>query len=253
LIGMTTTTTAVATVDDAADQKGPVAAYGSYASTRNLVERMRKNGVPPVLDRSFFGGLSGSLIAQQRGALRFLGLIDAEFKPTEVMHTIADARDEADALLVLKGAAESAYAEQVALAKLNGTHGQLVESLRKTGLTGSTVQRAIGYYLAITDDLGLPKSPHFRRVTSTPSNSTTTRKPAKPRRAPRKDKLNSPDLTDPPPTTTPTTAEAQKAKYIEMLMGIAAKTDDATAQKDVLDRIERALGLAAPGGTQGSG
>lgn len=240
----------VVAAHDVNRKKLPVPAYGSYAGMKSQITRMRENGVPPILDRSFFGSISGSLVAQIRGQLRFLGLIDAEFKPTSTLRAI-EGTDDAQAKEMLKRAAEQAYATQVALAQQNGTHGQLVDSFKKAGLTGETINRAIAFYLALTEDLGLPKSPHFKKASSSASKPSTPRRPRQPRPKPNPNLLaagGTGSATIIAPAPAGTSADAQKASYVAMLIELAQKSDDPDAQRDMLDRIERALGLAAPGG-----
>lgn len=222
-------------------------AYGSYPSLMKIIDRMQQHGIPPVLDRSFFGNQSGSLTAQQRGSLRFLNLIDADFRPTDEMKMLV-LSDEEGRKDILRQLAKEAYADQLKLAEINGTQGQLAESFRKMGITGSTVDRAISFFLTLAEDLGLPTSPHFKKIASQPANGS------RPRR--RKTAAKGVTPAPPPPADqappTAMSAEAQKASYVQMLMDLAKGAEDDN-QKDLLDRIERALGLAAQGGIQGSG
>lgn len=233
------------TADEGESRIAP--AYGSYPSLIKIVDKMKEHGIPPVLDRSFFGNQSGSLTAQQRGSLRFLGLIDADYRPTDEMTLLVEA-DEAGRKEILRELAMKAYAEQVKLAQVNGTQGQLADSFRKLGITGSTVERAISFYLTLAEDLGLPTSSHFKKIATPAANGT------RPRRRKPATKAAAPAA---PPPSAPAAAPAlspdvQKASYVQMLMELA-KANDGEGQKDLLDRIERALGLAAQGGDQGSG
>src|SRR5262245_45725179 len=62
--------------DTTEDVRGISVPYMSFQGFRSLLDRLRREGLPQVFDRSFFGEVSGSLIAQIRGTLRFFDLID---------------------------------------------------------------------------------------------------------------------------------------------------------------------------------
>lgn len=228
--------------DEAAGGRPDQAPYVTFSRFTSLLDRLRSDGHPPqVFDQSFFNGQSGSLTAQQRGALKFLGLIDDERRPTDTLRELVSA-DEVDAKILLKMVAEQKYAEQIALG-MDATRGQLAEMFRDRGLTGETVNKAIGFFVALAEFTEIPISPHFRKGAASTGTST--------RRSPRRRK---PIVGPTPPVTpvvqqatTPTSAEAQRAAYINMLMEMAQKTGESgTVQTDLLNRIERALGFADP-------
>lgn len=54
------------------------------------------------------------------------------------------------------------YACQLDLAEQNATSQMLFESFAGHGYTGSTLRKAIVFYLSLVEYLGLPNSPHFR-------------------------------------------------------------------------------------------
>lgn len=211
---------------------GTTAPYMSFKGFTTLIEKCAAEGIPGVFDRSYFGNQSGSLTAQIRGTLRYFDLIDEQYVPNGDFKTLVES-DEDDRKEYLKMLAESKYADALALGN-NATSGQLAKTFNDRGITGATVDKAIGFFLGLTDYVGIETSPHFkkRRVTSSAS---------------RKRKQKAAPVVEPvhpaPHTPKATTAEQQKAKYVEMLMAMAEKgAADGNVQIELLDRIERALG-----------
>lgn len=226
----------LATVADGGDEQprgAPASApYMSYRGFKGFLEKFAEpNGLPARLDKSYFNGASGSLVAQVRGTLKYFDLIDDAYEPTDMLREIINAA-EADQRDFLKMIFEEKYADALALNK-NATAGQLAEVFRTRGISGATVQKAISFFLSMAEDVGVEVSSHFR--TGRAVSTSTPRK-----RAAKKTAVK--DVAPPaPPAPRVTSAEAQKAKYIDMLMELASKGD--TPQADLLDRIERALNI----------
>lgn len=78
--------------------------YISYTTFRNVLGNFREIGIPPSIDKSAFPTLSGGVQSQVLLALRSLGLIDGEDKPTVRLQEIVAAFETdayADALEVI--------------------------------------------------------------------------------------------------------------------------------------------------------
>lgn len=220
-------------VDDAKQQPAS-APYMSYKGFQNYLTRFSEEGLPDRFDGTYFGNASGSLVAQVRGTLRYLDLIDEDKLPTELLKTLADA-DEGVRKQYLKMIFEEKYADALVLSQ-NATAGQLADVFRARGLSGATVQKAITFFLGMAEDVGVDLSPHFKKGRVSAGNGSTRRR--------RNPKAEPP----PPPPPQPavqqpqdTSPEALRARYITLLM---EKVDRAEGDlpADLLDRIERALG-----------
>ncbi|GGD15540.1 DUF5343 domain-containing protein [Nocardioides daphniae] len=223
-------------------RQGSGAPYMSYKGFLNLLTRFSEEGLPGRFDGSYFGNASGSLVAQVRGSMRFLDLIDEEKHPTDLLKTITEASED-ERKQYLKMIFEEKYADALALSK-NATAGQLAEVFRDRGLSGATVQKAITFFLGMADDVGVELSPHFKKGRVAASNGGSRKRraaktaPAAPTPAP------TPHVVEPKVSS----VEAQKAAYVNMLMDLATKDNaDANSQQTLLDRIEKALGIGAPG------
>lgn len=227
---------------------GRTPAYSSFRSFLLMLDSLQENGLPAVLDRSFFGSASGGLVAQTRGTLRFLELIDDIHKPTEALRLLVEADDERRRAM-LRRIAEDKYAEEIKLAEQSGTYGQLLGILRERGLSGATGRKAATFYTHLADYAALPVSPYFTQTRA----SSTSNAPA------RKQRRKKPVVAEVPPvevqvdpvtvqTPAATSHDAQKAAYISMLMDLAKTSgaSDGGPSPDLLDRIERMLGSPPP-------
>lgn len=239
---MTEETMASAMTGDETSAKA--VAYMSFPSFRGYVDRFRDQGIPNVLDRSFFGNQSGSLTAQVRGTFRALGLIDDDYRPTDLLRKVAAASDD-ERILLLRSITESKYEDAIALG-LQATSGQLSEVFRSRGISGATVQKAITFYLGLTEYVGIETSPFLKaRV---PSNGSTRRNGKK--RTPA-----APPVQPVPPPIQPQRSleEEKKSAYIDLLMVLAKDTDAKDSDRsDLLNRLERAIGIP-PGSESNSG
>lgn len=236
-----TSTEPVPSTEGEADSGSSSAPYMAFGGFRNLIDRLKRDGVPQVFDQSFFGRQSGSLTAQTRATLRYFDLIDEERKPTPVLHALVDA-DEARRVSMLREMAESRYADAIALGRKNGTQGQLQDVFRGRGLAGNTVLKAVAFYLGLAEYVGLPLSPFFKKQ-RIPSTNGGARKTTRKRTA-----SNTAATPAVQTVVTPVDAvEAKRVAYVEMLMKLAeASAERGDVQDGLLDRIERALGYTSP-------
>jgi len=162
------------TDDDRAEWRPP---YVSYETLCNFVEkRLGSQPLPPRVDKGFLDNYAGSVQAVLLSALKTIGFIDEQ-------HTVQPALKEAaagpdDRKAVMRRWASTYYARQVELAEQAATAQMLQESFASSGYTGSTLRKAIVFYLTLAKDLDLPSSPHFKPPRQTPvSNGATQRKP----------------------------------------------------------------------------
>ncbi len=157
--------------DDQFEDRPP---YLSLTTLTNFRERWGDGPIPPRIDKSALDSLSGGTQAQLLSTLRQMGFINPE---GSVLPALREAvRSEERFRYYLDEWARRFYAEQIALAEQNATAQMLHESFAKYGYRGSTLRKAVVFYLAVVEYLGLPNSPMFRppKQGATP---TTRRRP----------------------------------------------------------------------------
>ena len=139
--------------------------YISYRTFRNFIGRLQQQ-VPARIDRSYWGEtLSGSTGTQLMAALRFLGLIENNGKPTNPLRMLASARGEQQAEL-LKGLILEAYSFvlQSSLDLQNATYAQLEEVFHGTfQLTPDVCRKCIKFFISLAGDARLPLSPFMTK------------------------------------------------------------------------------------------
>lgn len=156
-------------------RKPPYPGFGAFTSFQ---DRLRKNGVPAVIDRHFVGG-SGTNQSLMVGALKYLDLIDGDNEPTKVLHDLAES-EEADRRAILAKLVETHYAGALALGP-RATQGQLDGWFRQQGVSGETARKAQSFFLALAKAGGIEVSPHYKVTRASPAagrkRTTTRRRP----------------------------------------------------------------------------
>lgn len=136
--------------------------YLSYTTFTNFIKhKCSEQPLPPEIDRTFIDKVAGGVQPQLLSALRAVGLTEGENNKVQGLLKEAVESDK-HLKRVLKNWAVEFYSEQIGLAETNNTAQVLWNSFDRSGYTGSTLRKAIVFYLALTDDVGLPKSPHFK-------------------------------------------------------------------------------------------
>lgn len=169
--------------DSAAKITPPV--YVSWGAFISFINRLRDTGVPQRIDRSLMGSQSGSLISALIAGLKALSLIDDSQRPTETMKRLVVATDE-ERQPIYKEMFEQAYSfvhddQEFHLA--TATTAQLSQKFREQGMSGSTVTKAIAFFLMLAKMADVKVSPHLKAPPAPRSNGKKASK-AMPKRDP---------------------------------------------------------------------
>lgn len=144
--------------DEQTDQFVPP--YISFAQLENIWERMRNEGVPARIDRSYLSSWSGSSQAQFLKATASLGLRDEHGRPTNTLKRLVAEPDARKAIMA--EILQAKYADATALG-MDATQQQLDDVFREyPGISGSTTRKAITFYLHAAKFAGIPTSPFFK-------------------------------------------------------------------------------------------
>lgn len=153
--------------------------YVSYRTFRNFLTDLRE-GIPSRVDRSYWGTkTSGSTGIQLMTALKFLGLIDEDNRPTEKLVRIvkSEGREWQE---TIKGIIQNRYGflfESLELER--ATPAELGEKFKQIGAEGDVGRKCIAFFLAAANDAGIPLSPYIlkktraTRAASRPKRSAT--------------------------------------------------------------------------------
>ena len=135
--------------------------YTSFKTLLNTADRMKEQGgAPSRVDRSYLSNMPGG----ERGifvtGLKSLGLVNEDLTPTDDLHALVEA-NEAGRKETIGRIVQRVYAAPLALPS-RATQQQLESCFREYGITGSTLRRAVSFFLAATEFAGIERSPHFK-------------------------------------------------------------------------------------------
>lgn len=156
--------------------------YTSYRSFQNLISELREyvrthQMVPAVIDRSLLSKRSGSEQSALIAALKWFELITDNGTPTQLLHDYVET-DESKSAPILKAMVEKSYS-LITDGKFDlrrATTNQMAEQFRQYDISGSTLYKCIGFFLAAAKEAGIPVSPLVKAPVAS-SSSGAKRKP----------------------------------------------------------------------------
>ncbi len=147
--------------------------YMSFKTFRNFVLRLDPQAMPPRIDRSMMVGMAGGTQTSLIQLLRQFELIgDSNEVRPQLVELCASEDSFAEGLRAIL---VRHYAAQVELGRRQGTLGQLTESFAQSGYSGSTMRKAVTFFLHAAKAAELPLSPHFWPPKASPSSNRARR------------------------------------------------------------------------------
>ncbi|HEV7480234.1 MAG TPA: DUF5343 domain-containing protein [Roseiarcus sp.] len=154
--------------------------YTSYRTFKTFIEDLHEHGVPSRIDRSVLTRFSGVVGTQLMHALRFLGLIEDDGRPTERLKGLVKAHGTGswpEKLLELLG---HEYAPMFAIDLETATPSHFNEAFRKAfPAADAVVQKCVTFFLYAANDAGVRISGRVLKGRK-PRSLTPLRKLAKP-------------------------------------------------------------------------
>lgn len=177
-------------------EKGLTPAYGSFKTLVSFTNDIKDLGhIPLRIDRTQMTKLSGAAAKELLATLRFLAMVQGEkAEPTPFFEAFVNGSDDERRDLLSK-AIHSSYSflfNTPGFHLERATGGQVAELFREhgNGISGSTLQRAISFFLTAAKEAGLKVSPSIKPPKAA---NTGTR--------PKREKKN--DVHQPPPPHDP--------------------------------------------------
>lgn len=179
--------------------------YMSFETFRNFVQRLNPQAMPPRIDRSMMIGMAGGT---QTALMQLLRQFDLIGDSNEVRGSLMRMSQGDETFIEgLREILRTFYAAQLEIGRQQGTPAQLAESFHASGYTGSTLRKAITFFLHAAKAAELPLSPHFRPPKASPSTSRAKR--------PRPSKAQQPQVE----SAAQASAPAAESHTIELLSG----------------------------------
>lgn len=160
------------------------AVYVSWVTFKNAIESLAQ-GIPNQIDRTTFPGYSGGVQSQLFAALKFLGLMGDDDRPTPDLHELA-VMEENKRKEKLKAIVQARYASIIALDLMKATPAEVGKKLTEEyGVSGDTKEKALRFFIAAAQYVGIHLSRFFKvpgaasggNGGARPKRRTTTRKP----------------------------------------------------------------------------
>jgi len=157
---------------------GRAPVYVPYATLVTALDSLATHGIPSSgkIDKSLFA-MSGAVRSQLLLALRYLELIDDKGYATPSLKPLVEATgDERKSLL--RKIIEVKYAGVIAKGLETISAGQLEEAFRELNVDGSTLVRAIRFFVKVCQEVGIPISQRVTgKLRTTSANGRRPRRP----------------------------------------------------------------------------
>ena len=162
---------------DTSTETSVTPAYLPWATLISALENLREHGIPGTgkLDKSLWDTQSGAIQGQIVIALRFLGLIDARNRVLPPLPLLVQA-DAEERKRLLRQIIMDKYKSVVSRDLTTISSGQLEEAIRAFGVSGSTLIRAIRFFVKACQETDIPIS---KRVSEKVRTAPVARKSRK--------------------------------------------------------------------------
>ena len=144
---------------DSATSSNPTPAYLPYATFLSALENLGTHGIPRTgkLDKTLWDNQSGAIQGQIVIAFRFMGLINEKNEVLPALEPLVKSKGE-ERKIMLRQLIEERYDSILKLDLLTISTGQLEEAFRKYDVSGSTMERAVRFFVRACQDVGIPIS-----------------------------------------------------------------------------------------------
>jgi hypothetical protein len=175
---------------DQTSAKTSAPVYVPFATLISALDNLRTHGIPStgIIDKSLWDTQSGAIQSQLLLAFRFLGLIDDQNKVRQSLPVLVKATGE-DRKAALKPIIEQKYQSIIALGLETISPGQLDEAFRKLNVSGSTLVRAVRFFVRACQECGIPISKRIAENVRSASVAAVRR----PKKAPSKRDVELPE------------------------------------------------------------
>jgi hypothetical protein len=154
--------------------------YTSYRTFKTFIEDLHEHGVPSRIDRSVLTRFSGVVGSQLMHALRFLGLIEDDGRPTPRLRALMKAHGAGHWPETFLEVLRQDYAPMFAIDLETATPSHFNEAFRKAfPAADAVVQKCVTFFLYAANDAGVKISGRVLKGRK-PRALTPRRKPAKP-------------------------------------------------------------------------
>lgn len=141
-----------------ADKPSPP--YLSFSTFFSVIENL-ENGVPHRIDKSLFRSQSGTVQGQILASLRFLGLVDDNYIPTNYLNSMVLERERRKE--ILSEVLRFSYQDIFRIGLERATSKQLEDEFKRLySISGDTLRKVIVFFLKAVEYAEIPISFHLK-------------------------------------------------------------------------------------------
>lgn len=147
--------------------------YASYTSFRNYIKKLSEGVIPSQIDRGVFGNQSGTYISQMIGTFEWFGLVNSDNSPSDKLKELVTSYDSnynGQLKVLLNDSYEILRERKIDLKA--GTEVQISKLFRDYGYSGSTLTKAVSFFLNACKDAGYEIGEHLK-APAPPRNGTS--------------------------------------------------------------------------------
>lgn len=190
--------------------------YTSYRTFKTFIEDLREQGVPSRIDRSVLTRFSGVVGSQLMHALRFLGLIEDDGRPTQRLRELIKAHGAGHWPEKFLELLRQEYAPMFAIDLETATPSHFNQAFRRAfPAADAVVQKCVTFFLYAANDAGVKVSGRVLKGRK-PRSLTPRRKPPRPAFA--DPPLKEPEAGPQPPLAQPLQPLSDSRKPSEILL-----------------------------------
>lgn len=137
--------------------------YVAYRTFVNSLNKLQERGTPGRIDSSVFAGQSGSGIAALLAAYKYLGLMEESGAPSVALKELVQ-RAESERGPLMRALVEGRYEflKPPTIVLADATTQQIEAAFREQGIQGSTITKAVSFFLSAAQDAGIEVSKHIK-------------------------------------------------------------------------------------------
>jgi hypothetical protein len=189
--------------------------YTSFRTFKAFIQDLHEHGVPSRIDRSVLTRFSGVVGTQLVHALRFLGLVEDQGRPTQLLRELVDAHGDARWPETFLELLRQEYAPMFAIDLETATPSHFNEAFRKAfPAADAVVQKCVTFFLYAANDAGVKISARVLKGRK-PRSLTPRRRTTKPAFAP--PPTREPEGGPPQPRPAPPAVEGKRPSEILLM------------------------------------
>lgn len=153
--------------------------YIAFSTFSKFIKGLGETSVPDRIDKSLLRNFSGSNQSALLAALKWFKLIDEVGAPSAKLDEYSKVVDSPNPVLAELIRAAYAFVSDGSTKLDKATGSQIEEKFRAYGIAGSTVGKAMAFFISACKDASIPLSPHIKlpKIAKATSNGKA-KKPA---------------------------------------------------------------------------